>query len=75
MRNGKGELIEENDLDLLEDRGVDLRKKCFQIGINAPKSQPAEVRKRDMCSDWHVQQLPHNIAAWDGGVKGDPERL
>jgi hypothetical protein len=48
----KCELIKEGDLKLLEARGSDPRKKCFQVSADAFERKPAKVRKCDRSHDW-----------------------
>jgi hypothetical protein len=41
----KTELVKESNVESLEERGIDVRKKCFQVSTNAPEVTGAEVRK------------------------------
>src|SRR6266851_4057534 len=73
--NGNRELVEEMDLELLEERRRHLRENRFQIITGTTELEPAKVRKRDVCRDWHVDQFPLNITIWDRRVKADPKCL
>src|ERR1700751_25626 len=47
--DGKYELIEEDDLELLEKWSRDPRKKRFQVSISTFESKPAKAGECDMC--------------------------
>ena len=46
--DGKGELLKEEHLELLEVWGSDLMNNCFHISANALEPEVAEVRKNNM---------------------------
>ena len=75
IRNGECELVEERHLELLEERGMNSGKKCLQVSGFVSERKPAKVRKRDVCHDRHVRQMPLNRTFSKRGVKGDPENL
>jgi hypothetical protein len=54
MWDGKRELVEKLNLDLLEARGGDLMNKCFQVNVNTSVPDTAEVRECDGCDDGHM---------------------
>jgi hypothetical protein len=47
-------LVEEINAEPLEERGIDMGKKCFQVSTITPKVKEAEVRKCDMSYVWRV---------------------
>jgi hypothetical protein len=51
------QLVKENDLEHLEDRGGHPRKECFQVSASTFKSKPMKVGKSDVCNDRRDQQL------------------
>jgi hypothetical protein len=55
---GRSESTEEHNVKLLEARGGDLTKKCFQVCINTAEPKPVKIRECYAGCDWHVQQLP-----------------
>jgi hypothetical protein len=54
----KGKVFEEQNVELLEARGDDPTDKRFQVGGNTSEKKLAEVRKRDLCRDWTMHELP-----------------
>src|SRR6266566_2140295 len=54
VRDGKGELLEEEDLELLEARGRDPTNKCIDVTADASEPKVAEVRKCDMSQALHT---------------------
>src|SRR5258707_2175594 len=52
--DGKGELLEEEHLELLELRCSDLTNNCFQVSASASEPEVAEIRKYDMSHEWHM---------------------
>jgi len=75
VRNEKCKLVEERDLELLEDRGMYLRKKCIQVSSFGSERKPVKVKKRDVRHDRCVRQMPFNATFSKRKVKGDPKNL
>jgi hypothetical protein len=67
--DGVGQLVEEIDLKLLEEREGNVRKKYFQVSASALKSKTAEVRKCDERHDWCSHQLFLNVTTGIVGVE------
>jgi hypothetical protein len=72
--DGKIVLMEEQDLELLEQRGGHSRKKSFQVAVNPPEPKPAKVRECDVGDERPFQQLLLHIAVGER-AKADPESL
>src|SRR5260370_2900332 len=70
-----GQLIEEFDLNPLEVRDGDSRKKRFQVSAGTLERKPTCTRKSDLHRNMLTQQLPLNATAGKIGIKGDPEYL
>jgi hypothetical protein len=51
VRDGKGELLEEEDLELLEARGRYPTNNCFHVSADASEPKVAKVRKCDMSQE------------------------
>jgi hypothetical protein len=75
VRDGKGELLEEEDLELLEARGRDPTNNCFHVSTDASEPKVAEVRKCYMFQEGHTRQLPLHIKIWNREVKEDHKCL
>jgi hypothetical protein len=62
--NGVGLPVRDVDLELLEGRGGDMRKKRSQVGVCTIEQKPAKVRKLDMSLDRlaHHLHLPSRTA-------------
>jgi hypothetical protein len=74
VRNGIVYVIGEIDLELLEERDRNLRKKRFQVSTITFEPEPPEVRKCDARHDRRTQQLPLSLAG-KMGVKIDSKYL
>jgi len=70
--DGKRQLVEEVDLELLEARGGDPKNNRFQVSTNTVKLEMAKVRK---CDDGRVRELPFYIALGDRKFEVDCELL
>ena len=70
--NGIDHPIKKENLELLEERKGDPRKKRFQVIASTLERKPVEVRKCDPCRDRRMQKLPLNVTAGIIGVKGYP---
>ena len=53
-RDGKRELVEKENSQLLETRGGDPMNKCFQVRPNTSELQMVKVMKCDGCRDWRM---------------------
>jgi hypothetical protein len=73
--NGKRELLEVANLEILEARGGDPTKNCFRVCAHSLEAKCAKVRKRDVCRDGCAHELRLHIAVGNRGVKEDPEDL
>src|SRR6267154_4566990 len=73
--NGKLELVEEANLQLLEAWGGDTTNNRFRISVNSLQCKRAKVGKRDVCRDGSAHELPLHIVAESSEVKEDPEDL
>jgi hypothetical protein len=62
--NGVGLPVGDVDLELLEGRGGDMRKKYSQVGACTIEHKPAKVRKPGVCPDrqTHHLHLPRKTA-------------
>jgi len=60
MWNGKRELVEKRDLELLEVRGGGPMNNRFQVSANALKHKPAKVSKCEVCGR-HTRPLPLHV--------------
>jgi len=75
MWNGKGELLEESNLQVFEARGRDTTNNRFQVSANASEPEQAKVRKCNMCRVWRMCELPPHITVGNRERKGDLETL
>ena len=73
--NGISQLIDEIDLNLLEERDGDPRKKRFQVSVSTSEPKPTEVRKCDTRHDRPMQQLSLDVTTGIVVVRSDPEYL
>jgi hypothetical protein len=73
--DGKGEVLEEQNFELLEARGGDPTNKRFQVGGDTSEKKLAEVRKCDLYRDWSMHELPLHITVRKRVRKGGPKRL
>jgi len=71
--NIKFELVEECNMECLDKRGRDLRKKRFQVSASTAERKPTEGRQYDACYDWCMQQLPLSIMVGDRGIEVNHE--
>src|SRR5258708_7784296 len=74
-RNGKRELVEEGNFELLEERGSDPRNNRFHVGAGTSEHKHTKVRKRGMGHDWCTLELRLHITVGDRVQKKDHERL
>src|SRR6266851_3256965 len=75
MWNGDGGLVEELDLEPLEVRCRDVRKKPLQVSTDTTEHKPAKVRKRNVYRNWHMQDLSLDIVGGNMVEKANPEGL
>src|SRR6266849_1788081 len=75
VRDIKGELLEEEDLELLEARGRYPTNKCLHVSTDASEPKVAEVGKYDMFQARHTRQLPLHITIGNREVKEDHKCL
>ncbi|KAF8469433.1 hypothetical protein DFH94DRAFT_773868 [Russula ochroleuca] len=73
--NGKRELLEERNEDLLEARGGDSTNNCFQVSTNSLERKVTKVRKGDVCRDWRIYELPLHVSVGNSECGGDHEHL
>jgi len=72
--DGQVVLMEEQDLELLEQRGGHSRKEYFQVTVKPSEPKPAKVRKCDVGDEWPMRQLCLHITVGKR-AKADPESL
>ena len=76
--DGKGKVLVEQNFELPEARGDDPTDKRFQVGSNTSEKKLVKVRKRDLCCDWSMHELPLDplhIMIGNRVQKDDPKRL
>jgi hypothetical protein len=73
--DGKCDLVEEENINLLEARGGDPKNKSFQISALTSELKPAKVRKCDGCHNRHTTDLPLHITIGNMERQDDRERL
>jgi hypothetical protein len=65
--DGKTELVKERNGEHLEERGVHVGKKYFQVSGNTPKAKVAEVRKCGVSYVWYAERVPLDVTIGNRG--------
>jgi len=73
--NGKVELMEELDVEVVKERHCHLRKNRFQVSAGTPEPKLAKVRKCNISDDRPIQQLSLHVTVGNRVVKGNHECL
>jgi hypothetical protein len=73
--DGKHELVEILNLDLLKTRGGDPMNKCVQVSATTSVPETVKVRECDGCDDRRMRELPLYIMVGNSEKKADHERL
>jgi hypothetical protein len=73
--DGKRELVEDLNLELLEARCRNSIKKFFQVSCNTFEPETAKIRKSDGCRDRRVRKSPSHLTTAVREMKADHEGL
>ena len=71
----KTELVKESKAECLEERGIHVGKKCFQVSASTPEAKGAKVRKCGVSGVWHATHVSLNLAFGDRGGEAYREIL